>query len=116
MPGGSISRVLSRIQDHNKSLERAHSSYADNERAQSQPSSNKRKKSSSSSSSNCKSVEKGGVAVGGALQEQMEDLQSDLVRCRILVQIHQQQWYNQREREYSRMGQIFISCSKSFRC
>ena len=39
---------------------------------------------------------KGGVAVGGALQ--VKDLQSDLARGRVLVQVHQQQWYDQRER------------------
>ena len=75
MPGGSISRVLSRIQNHNKSPDRARPSRADGEeRAQSEPSTNKRKKSSSSSSSNRKSVEKRGIAVGGALQEHVKDL------------------------------------------
>ena len=53
MPSGSSSRVLSRIQDHNKSPDRARSSRADDEeRAQSEPSSNEWKKSSSLSSSN----------------------------------------------------------------
>ena len=90
MPGGSRSRVLSRIRDHSKSPDRAHSGHAaDEERAQSEPSTNKRKKSSSSSSSNRKSVEKGGIAVG-ALQEHVKDPQRDLVRGRILVQVHQQ--------------------------
>ena len=90
MPGGSSSRVLSRIRDHNKSPNRTRSAHADDEeRAQSEPSSNKQKKSSSSSSSNRKSVEKGGIAVGGALQEHVKDLQRDLMRgC---VQVHQQQ-------------------------
>ena len=64
MPGGSSSRVLSRIQDHNKSPDRVRSSRADDERAQSEPSSDKRKKSSSSSSSNRKSVEKRGRSSG----------------------------------------------------
>ena len=92
MPGGSSSRVLSRIRDHNKSPDRARSGRADDEeRAQSEPSTNKRKKSSSSSSSNRKSVGKGGVAVGRALQEHAKDLQRDLARGRILVQVHQQQ-------------------------
>ena len=64
MPGGSSSRLLSRIQDHNKSPDRAHSSHVDDEeRAQSEPSSNKQKKSSSSSSSNRKSVNLFGVNV-----------------------------------------------------
>ena len=92
MPGGSSSRVLSRIQDHNKSPDRAHSSRADDEeRAQSEPSSNKQKKSSGLSGSNQKSLEKGGVAMGGALQEQVKDWQRDLARGRVLVQAHQQQ-------------------------
>ena len=61
MPGGSNSRVLSRIQDHNKSPGRARSSCGvDEERTQSEPSSNKRKKSSRSLSSNQKSMEKRG--------------------------------------------------------
>ena len=59
MPGGSSSRVLSRIQDHNKSPDRARSSRAeDEERAQSEPNWSRWKKSSSSSSSNRKSAEK----------------------------------------------------------
>ena len=92
MPGGSSSRGLSRIRDHNKSPDRARSSRADDEeRTQSEPTSNKRKKSSSSSSSNRKSVEKGGVAVGGALQDHVKDLQRDFARGRVLVQVHQQQ-------------------------
>ena len=79
MPGGSSSRVLSRIQDHSKSPDGARSSHVDDEeRAQSEPSSSKRKKSSSSSSSNRngKPAEKGGVAVGGTLQEQVKDPQA----------------------------------------
>ena len=65
MPGGSSSRVLSRIQDDNKSPDRARFSHADDEEsAQSEPSSNKQTKSSSSSRSNRKSVEKRGRSSG----------------------------------------------------
>ena len=35
---------------------------------------------------------KGGVAVGGAFQEPVRDLQSDLTRS--LVQLHHQHWYD----------------------
>ena len=73
MPGGSISRVLSRIRDHNKSLDRARPSRADDEeRAQFEPSTNKRKKSSSSSSSNRKSVGKRGHSSGRSLSRACE--------------------------------------------
>ena len=112
MPGGSSSRVLSRIQDHNKSPDRACSSRADDEeRAQSEPSSNKRKKSSSSSSSNRKSAEKRG-AVGGALQEQVKDPQSDLAKGGVLVQVHQQQWYNQQERILQNGSNLYFLLKK----
>ena len=40
---------------------------------------------------------KGGVAVGGALQEHVKDLQRDLARGRVLIEVHQQQ-YNLRGR------------------
>ena len=60
-------------------MDRACSSHVDDEeRTQSEPSSSKRKKSFSLSSSNQKSA---GIAVAGALQEQVKDPQSNLMRC-----------------------------------
>ena len=65
MPGGSSSSVLSRIQDHNKSLDRARSSHVgDEERAHSDISSSRWKKSSTLSGLNQNSVEKRGHSSG----------------------------------------------------
>ena len=78
MPVGSSSRVLSRIQDHNKSLDRDRSIFCLFElgsewaRIESQQ-------------------KKGSVAVGGALQEQVKDPQSNLTKGCIPVQVLQQQ-------------------------
>ena len=69
MSGGASSRVLSRIQGHNKSPDIVCSCPAyGKERADSEPSSSRWKKSLSSSGLNQKSAEKEGIAVGGALQ------------------------------------------------
>ena len=88
-----VPSLLSRIQDHNKSLDRARSSRADDEeRAQSDPSSNKRKKSSSSSRSNHKSVEKRGHSSGRSPSTASERLTKQPMRS--LVQVHHQHWHD----------------------
>ena len=65
MSGGASSRVLSRIQGHNKSPDIVCSSPVDGkERADSEPSSSRWKKSLSSSGLNQKSAEKRGHSSG----------------------------------------------------